>query len=85
MSNAVHLTDSELDLLERLCATATPAPWRLSIEGRDHEAGSSIIQTGAGTDIEMNGATVADFEFVSHAREMLPRLLREIRELRARR
>jgi len=36
-----------------------------------------------GADIEMSGATDDDQDFIAHARQDLPRLLAEVRRLRA--
>ena len=75
------LTDSDLTRIEQLCDAATAGPWTASIEGRDHMAGSNIIQT-SGDDIEMSGASNADYDFIASARQDVPRLLREVRALR---
>ena len=68
------------------CAAATPGPWKAYIEGRDHQSGSSFIMTGEGStrgeDIELTGATHADYDFIAHARQDVPRLLAEIARLR---
>jgi hypothetical protein len=57
------------------------------IEGRDHLAGSSFVMTGPpnerGEDIELSGATPDDQDFIAHARADVPRLLEEVRRLRA--
>ncbi|MNF07064.1 hypothetical protein D3C80_2071540 [compost metagenome] len=57
------------------------------IEGRDHSSGSSFIMTGTGenrgNDIELTGATVADHDFIAHARQDIPKLLNEIARLKA--
>lgn len=76
-----HLTESELARIQAMCEAARPGPWKASIEGRDHESGSSFIQT-VGEDIELTGATNADFDFIASARQDVPRLLCEVRELR---
>jgi hypothetical protein len=76
------MTDAELDQLEARLRAATPGPWVSYVEGRDHDSGSSFIQTSAG-DIELSGATVADQDFIAHARQDLPKLLMEIRRSRA--
>lgn len=83
MASSDRLTDSELDRIERLCALATPGPWKAFIEGRDHLAGSDFIQT-AGDDIELSGATPEDHDFIASAREDVPRLIAEVRTLRGR-
>lgn len=80
------LTGAELQEIRRRCDAATPGPWQSFIEGRDHTSGSSFIMTGRGKgrgcDIELNGATTADHDFIAHARQDIPRLLDEIARLR---
>jgi hypothetical protein len=81
------LTDDELRAIKARCEAATPGPWRSYIEGRDHTSGSSFIMTGGtprGEDIELSGATPADQDFITHAREDVPLLLAEIENLRRR-
>jgi len=69
--------------MEKRCSEATPGPWRSWIEGREgHYAGDSFIQTD-GEDIYLSGATVADQDFIAHARQNVPRLIAEVRALRA--
>jgi len=81
------LSEDELRSMKARCDAATPGPWRSWIEGRDHESGSSFIQTGEGSsrgpDVELSGATDADHDFIAHARQDLPRLLTEVFRLRA--
>jgi hypothetical protein len=77
------MTDEELDRMEARLRAAAPGPWISFVEGRDHESGSSFIQTAA-DDIYLSGATVADQDFIAHARQDLPELLIEVRRLRAR-
>jgi hypothetical protein len=76
------MTDEQLDRIEARLREAAPGPWLSFVEGRDHDSGSSFIQTRV-SDIELSGATVADQDFISHAREDLPKLLIEVRRLRA--
>lgn len=75
------MNDKELHEIEARCNLATPGPWKAWIEGRDHTSGCSFIQTGR-DDIEMSGATQADYDFIAGAREDIPRLLEEVRRLR---
>ncbi|MEM8494699.1 MAG: hypothetical protein AAF916_09375 [Planctomycetota bacterium] len=79
------LNSDEPAAIEARCNVASPGPWKSSIEGRDHCAGSNFIMTGEGDtrgeDIEMTGATQADQDFIAHARQDIPRLLSEIRRL----
>jgi hypothetical protein len=80
------ISDADLAAMQRRCAEATRGPWTSFVEGRDHTGGSSFIRTGIGEDrgddIELIGATIADQDFIAHARQDLPRLLEEIVRLR---
>jgi len=80
------LTDEDLLAMEQRLAATQPSPWTSHVEGRNHVSGSSFIQTGEGAargdDIELNGATVADQDFIAAARQDMPRLLAEVRALR---
>lgn len=77
-----ELTDDDLGRIQRLCDAATQGPWKAYIEDRDHESGSSFIQT-ADNDIELTGASIADYDFIASARQDIPRLLAEVAKLRA--
>lgn len=83
---SIVLTEEYLAGIERRIAAASPGPWRSYVEGRDHDSGSSFIMSGPpehrGEDIELIGATVADQDFIAHARTDLPNLLAEVRRLR---
>ena len=80
------LSDRELNEIRQRCEATTPGPWRSLIEGRDHSSGSSFIMTGdgesRGEDIELNGGTAADQDFIANARQDIPRLLAEIDRLK---
>lgn len=78
-----ELSEEMLARVEGRAAAATAGPWKSFIEGRDHESGSDFIRT-AGDDIELSGATKADQDFIAAARQDVPRLVNEIRRLRAR-
>jgi hypothetical protein len=82
------LTEQELKEIELRCMKAQAGPWKAYIEGRDHESGSDIIKTGEedkrGEDIELTGATEADYDFIAHARQDIPKLIEEIRRLKSR-
>lgn len=79
------ITEQELNDIEQRSLNTQPGPWTAYIEGRDHESGSSFIMTGEGStrgnDIELYGATEADYDFIANAKQDIPRLLKEIREL----
>jgi hypothetical protein len=81
------LSELELQEMETRAAAAQAGPWKSWVEGRDFLGGSSFIQTGQGADrgedIEMTGATVADQDFMAAARQDVPRLIAEMRRLRA--
>jgi type VI protein secretion system component Hcp len=76
------LTREELKQITERCDKATPGLWISYIEGRDHTSGSSFIKTGEndtrGEDIELSGATADDQDFIAHARQDIPQLLKEI-------
>lgn len=76
------VSEEELQEIERRCQAATPGPWHSFIEGRDHTSGSNFIRT-AGEDIEVVAAEPSDQDFMAHARQDVPRLLAEVRRLRA--
>ncbi len=81
------MTDEELEAIERRCAAARPGPWTSFVEGRDFFGGSNMIRVtdddDSQPDIEPLGATVEDQDFIAHARQDVPRLLAEVRRLRA--
>ena len=86
MTNTGPLTDEELAAIKARYEAATPGPWQPYIEGRDHVSGSCFIRTGEGAargdDMELTGATEADYDFIAHARQDMPRLLEEVEGLR---
>ena len=81
------LSEEELDRMERRVAAATVGPW---LPDSDETANVSVIELGLcnelGTfkSIELVGASAADHEFIVNARQDIPRLLHEVRHLRAR-
>ena len=76
------MTDEEIREIER-CENSQKGPWKAFIEDRDHESGSDFIMTGHGTDIEMTGASEADYDFIANAKQDIPKLIEEIRRLKA--
>ena len=80
------ISDEELAQIELRCHEAQIGPWKAYIEGKDHESGSNFIMTGKGQergeDIELLGATIADYDFIANAKQDIPKLLKEIRRLR---
>lgn len=81
-----HISESELEEMKLRFSKTTKSPWVSYVEGRDHTSGSDFIMTGntedRGNDIELSGATVADQDFIAHARQDIPRLLNEIKLLK---
>ncbi len=81
------MTYEELEVIRLRCEAATSGPWRSFVENRDHNSGSNFIMTGENThrgeDIELIGATIADQDFIAHARQDIPKLLCEIIRLKA--
>lgn len=84
VSGTGAMDPAELEMIKNRCAQATPGPWKSFVEGRDHTSGSNFIMTGnGGEDFELSGGgTVADQDFIAHARQDIPRLLAEIERLR---
>lgn len=81
------LSEKELQEIELRIDQSQNGPWKAYIEGRDHDSGSSFIMTGSlkerGEDIQLIGATNADIDFIAHAKQDIPRLIKEIKELRS--
>ena len=81
MKKIDEISQQALEEIRSRSESATAGPWTSFVEGRDHQSGSSFIRT-SGEDIELAGATVADQDFIAHARQDVPRLLEEIERLR---
>lgn len=81
------MNEEELTAIEGRCNAATTGPWVACMEGRDHESGSDFIMRGTADmrsdDLELSNASQADFDFIAHARQDIPRLVAEVRRLRA--
>lgn len=78
------IPDDELDEMQRLCDAASAAPWQY--EPFVHWNGSLSDTHGHvfGVNINPGGyVPAANGRFIAAAREALPRLIAEIRELRA--
>lgn len=84
------MTDEELDALEALDRAATPGPWTVKYEQFDDEPyvdeihgpdepSNPLIETDCG----IYGPKKDDAECLVAARNALPRLIAEIRRLRA--
>jgi len=83
--NTESLTSDYLMEVQKRVEAATPGPWTSFIEGRDHLGGDSIIRMSMDDSIDdlyLNGASIADQDFIAHAREDIPLLLGEIERLK---
>lgn len=80
------ISEKELIEIENRINKAQSGEWKAYIEGRDHESGSDFIMTGfgnnRGNDIEIIGATIHDYDFIANAKQDIPKLINEIRELK---
>ncbi|MEZ5002971.1 MAG: hypothetical protein R2730_08030 [Chitinophagales bacterium] len=87
------MKDEELNEIMNRVLSATKGPWVSWVEGRDYDSGDSFIMTGIekgqdiwnnsrGEDIYLSGATIADQDFIAHARQDIPKLLSYISELK---
>ncbi|PCE30423.1 hypothetical protein [Burkholderia ubonensis] len=80
------MIDEQLNEIEARCKAATPGPWVSYVEERDHGSGSNFIMTGPegarSEDIELSGATIADQDFIAHARQDISMLVAEVRRLK---
>src|SRR5437867_10810771 len=82
------LSEAELAELEQLVSQASPSPWIASIEGRDHWSADAVILVGEPREEDMyvsrdgGPASKADLDFIATARNVLPRLIAEVRRLR---
>ena len=85
-----ELTEQELADIRARCEAATGGPWRFVEEGRDNTSGDSFIMTGPprgrNGDLylttDKRDGSHADYEFIAHARQDIPRLLDEVERLR---
>jgi hypothetical protein len=91
MTDDGPLTDAELDAMQRRADAASQGPWKSWIEGRDQESGSTFIQIGGDDDRDEDmyvdrddtPTSDADLDFIAAARQDIPRLIAEVRRLRA--
>ena len=81
MDQIPFVSEDEIAEIKGRCAAATPGPWASYVEGREQMSGSDFVRT-AGEDIYLTGATMADQDFIAHARQDIPKLVAEIERLR---
>ena len=92
-----ELTEAELDAILARAENSLDGPWQSFVEGRDHFGGDNFIRAG-GLDDETpdmyvtlscwnteppKAATPAILDFIAAARQDVPRLVAEVRRLRA--
>jgi hypothetical protein len=86
------LSEAELQRTERLVEAATVGPWISYIVGRDADADLCVAnyielgtcnELGSLRSIELVGGSAADQDFIASARQDVPKLLLEVRALRA--
>ncbi|MER8188301.1 hypothetical protein [Kitasatospora sp. NPDC094015] len=99
MESAEVLPEEVLSAIERRADAATPGPWVGWLESRHGVGGTSFIRLRADADgddeiyltratggcavVGADAQTDADIEFIAGARQDVPRLVNEIRRLRA--
>ena len=86
------LTDDKLNAMQQRCDAATASPWWAWVEGRDGPSGDTFIGLGKSPQLKdlylLHGSgegsvSVADVDFIAHARQDIPALLAEVRRLRS--
>jgi hypothetical protein len=89
-SNNPHsIAESEIEELQALVDSATPEPWTPHTEDSGPIGGSSVIWVDGTNDVPdlyvLAGdqiASSADYEFIAHSRQDVPRLVSELRTRR---
>jgi len=87
------ITNDYLETVRKRCDSSTKGLWIASVEGRDHPlGGETVILRGVSReddvlrrdedDLYLIGGTVADYDFISHAKQDIPLLLNEVARLR---
>jgi hypothetical protein len=85
-----ELSDEDLYRIEARVRAASAGPWVSYVAGRNEDTDVTCIELGTCNELgtmnclEVNGGSIADQDFIASARQDLPRLLREVRVLRAR-
>jgi hypothetical protein len=90
-----RITEEEIAAIEARVLAASAGPWTSYVEGRDHFGGDDFIRIGEqdalpdmyvsmlGPGPGQRTASVPDQDFIAAARQDVPRLLAEVRRLRA--
>jgi hypothetical protein len=81
------ISEKEIQEIELRVDQSQNGPWKAYIQGRDHDSNSSFIMTGSKEKPRVNiclaGATIADIDFIANAKQDIPRLIKEIKELQS--
>ena len=79
------LTNGELDAMQARCDAATPGPWRLIGDSFDPPEWFVVTEDGCEVILGPTDAMPvnSNAEFIAHARTDTPRLIAEVRRLRA--
>jgi hypothetical protein len=85
------LDDEDLEAISARTSAALDGPWWSSWEGRDHISGDSFIGTGSDDDrgpdmyvtTDDGPAPMETLDFISNARQDIPRLVAEVKRLRS--
>ncbi len=84
------LSEEELERIDALSDAASAGPWVSYVAGRNEDTDVTCIELGCCNELgtmhclEVHGGSVADQDFIASARQALPRLVCEVRALRAR-
>ena len=78
-----EISSEELASMLKRCGLASPAPWKSLVADRDNNVALNCIQTPEQL-IGVLGGTPAEQDFIAHARNDVPRLIKEIQMLRVR-
>jgi hypothetical protein len=80
------LTEEDLKEIRKRWEASSSGPWIASVEGRDHPTGGETFiirgENREADDLYLIGGTIADYDFVAHAKQDIPVLLDEIDQLR---
>jgi hypothetical protein len=83
--NIEFLSHDYLTDVKKRADAATAGPWTSFVEGRDHLGGDNFIRLSlddSNNDLYLHGGSVADQDFIAHARQDIPLLLEEIERMR---
>lgn len=84
LADKPFITKDHLEAIKARYQAATRGEWVARIEGRDEGVEKSVIVRKEGREkaLYLEGGTVADYEFVAHAKQDIPMLVLEIERLR---